>query len=161
MATYAADTSVSTEKSRAEIERTLQRWGAEQFMYGWTGQAAVVGFILANRKVKFVVPMPDRNAREFTHTPARGTLRSPAQHAEAYEQACRQRWRALSLVIKAKLEAVESGISTFDVEFLGHLVLPNGQTVADSVVPAVAEAYETHRMPELLPEYPAPRAIES
>lgn len=62
-------------------------------------------------------------------------------------------------MIKAKLEAVESGISTFDTEFLGHLVLPNGQTVADAVVPRVVEAYETGAMPALLPEH-SPRAIE-
>ncbi|MDD7812601.1 hypothetical protein PP713_08530 [Mycobacterium sp. CSUR Q5927] len=158
MGTYAADTSVSTERSRAEIERTLRRWGADQFMYGWTDQAAVVGFVMQGRQVKFVVPMPDRNDRKFTHTPSRGTRRSATQHEEAYEQACRQRWRALNLVIKAKLEAVESGISTFDVEFLGHLVLPNGQTVADTVVPRVVEAYETNTMPTLLPDY-AQKAI--
>lgn len=158
MGTYAADTSVSTERSRSEIERTLRRWGADQFMYGWTDRAAIVGFVMQSRQVKFVVPMPDRNAREFTHTPTRGNRRSPAQQDEAYEQACRQRWRALNLVIKAKLEAVESGISTFDVEFLGHLVLPNGQTVADTVVPRVVEAYETNTMPTLLPDH-AQKAI--
>lgn len=158
MGTYAADTSVSTDRSRAEIERTLRRWGAEQFMYGWTDQAAIVGFVMRNRQVKFVVPMPDPNDRSFTHTPSRGNPRSTTQREAAYEQACRQRWRALNLVIKAKLEAVESGISTFDTEFLGHLVLPNGQTVADAVVPRVAEAYETGAMPALLPEH-SPRAI--
>lgn len=31
---YAENTSVSSEKSRAEIERTLQKYGADQFMYG-------------------------------------------------------------------------------------------------------------------------------
>ena len=31
---YAQQTQVSTDKSRAEIERTLQRYGADQFMYG-------------------------------------------------------------------------------------------------------------------------------
>ena len=35
-----------------------------------------------------------------------------------WEQACRQRWRALALVIKAKLEAIDAEISTFEEEFL-------------------------------------------
>jgi len=61
----------------------------------------------------------------------------------AAEQACRQKWRALSLVVKAKLEAVESGITTFEDEFLAHIVLPNGQTVGEQALPRVREAYAT------------------
>jgi hypothetical protein len=153
MGTYAADTSVSVEKSRAEIERTLQRWGAEQFMYGWNKEQAVVGFVMRGRQLRFLLSMPDRNAKEFTHTPTRGTRRTDAQAYEAWEQACRQRWRALNLVIKAKLEAVESGIATFDNEFLAQLVLPNGQTVGDAVTPRLIEGIESNTMPALLPDY--------
>lgn len=153
MATYASDTSVSSERSRGEIERTLSRYGARSFMYGYDDTHAMIQFATNARQVRFVLPMPDRNAREFTHTPSRGNQRTPAQAAEAYEQAVRQRWRALNLVIKAKLEAIDSGISTFDVEFLGQLVLPDGRTVADDVVPKVVDAYETHQLPALLPAY--------
>ncbi|WP_301119722.1 hypothetical protein [Mycolicibacterium fortuitum] len=153
MATYASDTSVSSEKSRGEIERTLSRYGAKSFMYGYDDTHAMIQFATNDRQVRFVLPMPDRNSREFTHTPSRGNPRSATQAAEAYEQAVRQRWRALNLVIKAKLEAIESGISTFDVEFLGQLVLPDGRTVADDVVPKVVDAYETHQLPALLPAY--------
>jgi hypothetical protein len=32
---YAANTEVSAEKSRAEIETVLRRYGATGFMYGW------------------------------------------------------------------------------------------------------------------------------
>jgi hypothetical protein len=153
MGTYAADTSVSVEKSRGEIERTLQRWGAEQFMYGWNHEQAVVGFVMRGRQLRFLLSMPDRTAREFSHTPSRGTKRSPTQALEAWEQACRQRWRALNLVIKAKLEAVEAGIATFDNEFLAQLVLPNGQTVGDAVTPALIDGIESNSMPALLPDY--------
>lgn len=151
MTKYAADTSVSSDRSRAEIERTLQRWGATQFMYGYDESKAIVAFTIKDRQVRFVLPMPDPNAHEFTHTPGRNMKRSPAQAREAWEQATRQRWRAMALVIKAKLEAVESGIVTFDAEFLAHIVLPNGRTVGDEVVPSVAGAYQTHVMPVLLP----------
>lgn len=156
MTRYAASTDVSSDRSRAEIERTLTRYGARQFMYGYDQTRAIVGFQINNRQVRFVLPLPDRNDREFTHTPSRGTRRSAAQHEAAYEQAVRQKWRALNLVIKAKLEAVESGIVTFDAEFLAHLVLPDGRTVGDEVVPMVENAYETHQMPVLLPDYAQP-----
>lgn len=157
MPTYAADTSVSSDKSQQEIQRTLRRYGADQFMYGWSNEHAVVGFIMNSRQIRFTLPMPDPLERRFTHTPSKGTLRSQAQAEAAYEQAVRQRWRALNLVIKAKLEAVEAGISTFDSEFLAQILLPNGQTVGEAVTPGIAEAYETNKVPQLLP----PLAIES
>ena len=50
---YAEKTTVSTEKSRAEIERTLTRYGADQFMYGWDQEQAVIGFRLVGRQIKF------------------------------------------------------------------------------------------------------------
>ncbi len=149
MSTYAATTSVSTEQSRAEIERTLQRWGADQFMYGWDGDRAVIGFRASDRQIKFVIDLPDRNDREFTHH-SRGRRTADAA-LKAWEQACRQRWRALALVIKAKLEAVESGISEFESEFLAHIVLPNGSTVGDWVAPQIDVAYTTGQMPSMLP----------
>lgn len=153
---YAAGTEVSSDRSRAEIERTLQRYGARQFMYGYDESRAIVGFQINNRQVRFDLPLPNPDNREFTHTPSRGTPRSPTQREAAYEQAVKQKWRALNLVIKAKLEAVETGIVTFDAEFLAHLVLPDGRTVADHVVPMVKTAYTTNEMPALLPDYTQP-----
>jgi hypothetical protein len=158
MPTYAADTSVSSDRSQQEIQKTLRRYGADQFMMGWTSAAAVVGFAMNNRQIKFVLPMPDRDAREFTHTPSKGLRRTPTQQDEAWEQACRQRWRALNLVIKAKLEAVEAHISTFEAEFLAQIMLPNGSTVGETVGPWVEEAYATNAMPGLLPQM---RALEA
>jgi hypothetical protein len=150
MATYAENTSVSSDKSRSEIERTLSRYGAESFMYGWDRDRSIVGFIAHGRQIRFTLPMPDRNDRKFTLTPT-GRARTGTAAAEAYEQAVKQRWRALALVIKAKLEAVETGIVTFEEEFAMHMMLPNGQTVGDWVSPQIAEVYTTNSMPALLP----------
>lgn len=147
---FAADTSVSTDQSRAEIERTLRKYGATSFMYGWDGPRAVVGFEMHNRRIKFVLPMPDQHDPQFTHTAGRKLQRSQSQAYAAWEQACRQRWRALNLVIKAKLEAVDCGITQFEEEFLAHIVLPNGSTYGDFAIPQIAEVYETRSMPKLL-----------
>ncbi|MEM7069928.1 MAG: hypothetical protein AAF478_13700 [Pseudomonadota bacterium] len=151
MSKFAEKTSVSADKSRAEIEKILARYGADQFMYGWQQHNAVVAFSMASRQVKFILPLPDRKSREFTHTPERGNARSPQQAEAAYDQAVRQKWRALALVIKAKLEAVESGITVFEDEFMAHIVLPNGQRVGDWMAPQIASAYENGTMPPLLP----------
>ena len=151
MGTYAQDTSVSTERSRAEIERTLQKYGAGSFMYGSTPDRAVVAFEMKSRRIRFDLPLPDFNSKEFKFTPARNNRRSEKQHFEAWEQACRQRWRALSLCIKAKLEAVECGITTFEDEFMAHIVLPSGQRAGEWMAPQIERAYQTGEMPPLLP----------
>jgi len=146
MARYAADTAVSQDRSITEIRATLRRYGADGFMFGEEGTRGMVGFRMAGRQVRIVVPLPDPEDDEFTHTET-GRLRTASSAAGAYEQAVKQRWRALALVVKAKLEAVESGIATFDSEWLAYLVMPDGLTVGDHALPAVALAYESGKMP--------------
>lgn len=148
---YAERTSVGSDQSRAEIERTLRRYRATAFAYAWSETEARIMFELADRRVMFRLPLPDRRARSITHTPSKGLLRNEQGQEEAYEQAVRQRWRALSLVIKAKLEAVDAGISTVEQEFLAHIMLPDGSTVSDWVAPQLATVYEHGAMPALLP----------
>lgn len=149
--TYASNTTVSTEKSRGEIERTLQRYGADQFMYGWDQSKAVIGFRMAGRQIKFLLPMPSKNDRSFTHT-ERGKVRAEDAAFKSWEQACRQKWRAMALVIKAKLEAVEAGIAIFENEFMANIVLPDGSTVSQFMLPQIKTAYEKGSMPNMLPD---------
>lgn len=151
MARYAENTGVSSEKSRGEIESTLRRYGASKFAYGWDEHAATLGFALGERMVRFRLPLPDRNERRFTHTPGRGLVRSAEDRDAQWEQAIRQSWRALNLVIKAKLEAVETGISTVEREFLADVLLPDGRTLGEWAAPQLALAYERNSMPALMP----------
>jgi hypothetical protein len=151
---YAENTSVPVDRSRAEIEKILTRYGATHFMYGYNEDEAVVMFIVpieenAARQVRFKIGMPDKNDPRFTRTPSGRRSRSPDQMLAEYEKAGRQRWRALALVIKAKLEAVESGITEFEEEFMAHIVLPDGTTVGDFVRPKIATAYASGKMPQL------------
>lgn len=146
--TYATDTKVSVEKSRAELERVLQRYGADAFSYGHDPQRAVVMFAAHDRHVRFVLPLPPLSEYSFTPT---GLRRSQASAQDAREKAMRQRWRALVLVVKAKLEAVESGITSFEEEFLAHVVLPSGETVGEWAAPQLEEVYATGEMPAILP----------
>lgn len=151
MTRFAQSTAVSADKSRSEIERILSRYGADQFMYGWEIGQAIIAFRAHGRQIRFLLPMPDRNADEFTRTPTKRQKRSPEQIEAAFDQAVRQRWRALALVIKAKLEAVETGITEFEEEFMAQIVLPDGQTVGAFMRPQIALAYDRGDMPKLLP----------
>ena len=150
MSRYAANTEVSSSKSRDEIERTLARYGADQFAYGWENDRAMVQFRAHDRLIRFVLNMPDRLDPEFQLTPT-GKTRHPDTVTKEWEKAGRQRWRALALVVKAKLEAVESGISEFEHEFMANIVLPDGSTVGEFMAPQIERAYETNQMPSALP----------
>lgn len=130
---YAEQTEVSVDRSRAEIERILQRYGASAFQYGWTNEPpqSVIQFVANNRIIRFVLPMP--REEEFKST-EKGKPRSKSVATKAWEQACRQRWRALTLAIKAKLEAVEIGISEFEEEFLAFIVDPNTNEIVGDII---------------------------
>lgn len=154
MTRFAASTEVSSGRSRDEIERTLERYGADQFLSGWQDNAAVVGFRMNARHIRFVLLLPAKNEKRFTHH-SRGERTTDAALKE-WEQAVRQRWRALALVIKAKLEAVESGIAVFEDEFMANIVLPGGETVGQFMRPQIAEAYRIGVEPVMLPMLPTP-----
>ena len=151
MGTYAKDTSISSELTRLEIEKTLVRYGATGFAYASQVGRAMIGFQLQGRQVRFILPLPDINADEFMYTPTRRTRRGEKAQYDAWEQECRRCWRALLLVVKAKLEAIETGISSFDSEFMANIVLPGGKTVGDWMEPQIEQAYLTGAVPSMLP----------
>lgn len=127
MPTYAEKTRVPVQRSRDEIIRELGRFGAEGFMYAEEGSRSRLAFKVGGKMVRFDLDTGD------------GT-----------DQEIRAAWRALVLVVKAKLVAVNSGVTTFEREFLADLVLPGDVTVGAKVLPAL-EACEP--LPPLLPPH--------
>jgi hypothetical protein len=148
---YAAGTSVPAERTRAEIERTLTAHGAVSVLIGSDSErrVAVVAFSAFGRQVRLFLPLPD--PAEFKTTPKNQRRRSTVGAVAVAAAEERRRWRALLLMVKAKVEAVESGIITFDEEWLPHFVLPDGRTVAEHAVPAVETAYQTGTVGPLFP----------
>lgn len=159
MTRYAKGTTVSVEKSRIEVERTLARYGAKGFAYSWqhhdeeilppgawqkvkiSREVVAIEFLMKERRVRLEVPMPHPlDLKRRSHRETDAVRRSRA------EVATRQRWRALCLVIKAKLEAVEGGISTLEAEFLANVVLDSGFTVGQVLVPRLSEAVSSGRL---------------
>ena len=120
-------------------------------MSGTNHAEAVIAFEMKDRKIMFRLPLPSKQEKRFTHTPGRNLPRSTQEAFREWEQACRSRWRALALAIKAKLEAVAIGITTFEDEFLSHIVLADGLTVGQHVRPRIAEAYSSGSVTPLLP----------
>lgn len=140
---FAEGTTVAAEKSRAEIEATLARYGADGFAYAYQGTRTRIEFTAHRRHVRFEMTLPEPGDEAFWKK-TRGYGRRPADEAQAlYEAEVRRMWRALLLAIKAKLEVVSSRIATFEQEFLAHIVLPDGRTAGEHVVPAIARAYDS------------------
>lgn len=156
MKRYAENTDVPVEKSRAEMEKLLTRYGATAFGYMRNGKIEVVEFVANERRIRFTLTLPDPKDKQFHYTPAQNFMRTKENAFKAWEAACRQRWRALLLSIKAKLEAVECGITEFEDEFLAHIVLPDNSTASQWLRPQVELAYQSGRMPQQLFQLPAP-----
>lgn len=125
-ARFAARTRVPVDKSKVEIERLVVKYGAKGYVSGWQGTTARIEFLIANRHIRISVAVPSS------------------------EQAARQRWRALLLVIKAKLESVAAGIATFDEAFAADIVMPDGRTVWESIREPIKLAYEKREPVALL-----------
>jgi len=148
MGQYASNTTVSPEKTQGDIRETLRRYGAGRFgIMEETGRAHVM-FEFEKLMIQLTVTLPKRE--EFFQTDA-GRSRKASVANEAYNQAVRQRWRALLLAIKAKLEAVECGISTIEKEFLAFVMLPDGVSLGDHLIPEIKKIAGTGKMPKLLP----------
>lgn len=137
---YASTTTVPVSRSRDEIEKTLTRYGANAFAFAQVEDRAMIEFAAHGRRIRFIIPLPDPDSQQFTRTPT-GQPRAESAARNAWEQETRRIWRALVLLVKAKLEAVESGVATFETEFLANTVLPSGRTVSDEISPQVDQAY--------------------
>ena len=134
MSLFAASTKVSTSQSRTEIERTLSRYGGTSFAYMTTAGKAIIAFEASKRHIKISMPLPKGDS-------------------DKERQEARQRWRDLLLVIKAKLESVESGIETLEEAFYANIVMPDGRTIYESTREKVSIAYSGGQVQALLPDY--------
>ena len=120
---------VPVEKTRFEIEAMMRKRGADQFFSGGMEDKAALAFRLNGRHLRFMLPLGPKLTAQQHHS----------------------RWRALYLVIKARLQAIDLGIMTIEDAFLGETVLPDKQTVAEYMAPHIEAAYATGQMPKLLP----------
>lgn len=127
---FAQRTKVPIAKTRIEIEDLVTRAGATHFATFNEPEQAMIAFRMKDRNIRFKLPLPKK----------------------LNDQAQRSRWRALLLVIKAKLESVEGGIETLEEAFLAHIVTPGGRTVMEQIKEPLALQYSGQNVP-LLPAF--------
>lgn len=149
---FAAKTEVPVEKSIAEIIGLVKRAGAVHVLQYEEPTGFTVQFEIMNRLVRFRVPLPTLD--EMPTRNGNSVVLTKHQRIDRRDQACRQRARALKLVIHAKLESVESGVETFEQVFLPNIVLSNGETVYDRVKANIAVEYQSAAPTALMLEGP-------
>lgn len=132
---YAQGTKVPASQSKSEIESMLRKRGASSFLSGEANGHYMLMFEMRDRRLKFIVPLP---------VLGRGTTENKVK------QETKRRMRALLLVLKAKLEAVDSKIVEFETEFLAHIVFRDNITVGEHMVPQMRQALVQKDLPPLL-----------
>jgi hypothetical protein len=131
---YALETSVAPEKSQREIHQLLEKYKVTDFELLIGKQRVGVAFQMRQRTIRFVMPMP---------TPDEMTK-------QQFEQQGRSAWRALRLVIQGKLESVDRGVESFDEAFMGQIVIPGNETVAEWLSPQLETIFKSGKMPPML-----------
>lgn len=129
---FAEDTKVQVDKSQADVKALLKKAGAtETAVYEAVGRS-MIAFTLGDYSYRLSAPVP--------------TLKSTA--ASAQEE--RRVWRVLHLLVKAKLEAVASGATTIEREFMSDIIVAPNETMAERVLPELASAKAAGRLPRAL-----------
>ena len=146
MSRYARGTSVTEDRSRAQIERDLMRFGAEEFGYLSRPGEATIFFKYRQISVQLSVPLPDREDHEFTRTPT-GKARAQEAALREWSQETRRRWRSLCAVIKALLVGVDDGVLSFEQAFLPFIMWGDGRTTSQHLLPTIEKALEGGGMP--------------
>lgn len=141
---FAADTEVPAERTQGEIYKLLRVHGAAPVAVVLNVGAVTVMFQLNSRTIRLAVPLPTNGPPRD----GRGRITASKQ-AILHAREIRRRWRSLLLVLRAKLEAVQSGIVTFESEWLAYIVTTDGKTVGEKMAPQLDAIAHEGDMPVL------------
>lgn len=169
---YARGTKVDVARSRVEIDVLLSRHGASSvaILNDDENSRAAIAFTLKGARFRVELPLPSRDDvtpkkkewREGKWIVLEGKAEEPrdwnrksadqrrAWVDEQLAQGQRERWRAVLLLLKSKLEIVRLGLVTLEHEFMADMVLPNGGTVAEQLAHAIRNGLGSGDAPRLL-----------
>jgi hypothetical protein len=126
MRRYAEGTPVTVNASQGEIARILTTHGVKK--QGWLSSpdGDELMFELGGHSFRFPILKPTiaEIRRDYPNT--------RDEHAKL-DGEWRRRWRANVLLLKAKLEFIDSGDTTLERELLPYMLTANGQTVGDLI----------------------------
>lgn len=144
---FARKTTVAVSKSRAEIDKCLRDFGADQLQWSddFKNGHAMLRFIWRNDGVDYLarfnirVPTEEEMRKEPHVIDGRSGQVSENKLKEALERRGMVEHRELALFIKAAFVAVEAGIIAPEQVFLPFLEGADGVTVSERVLPQMHE----------------------
>lgn len=133
---YAEGTSVPISRSREELERTLERFGATA--QAWMRDDEIGNITLAFKRkgngYKFSISLRTQEDERYTPTRLR---RSDSVARDAADKENRRRFRSLANYVKALMDAADTGIIEAEEALMPYMILPTGQTVAEALTAAL------------------------
>jgi hypothetical protein len=132
-------TTVPIEKSQAMIRKLLAERRASRIEFGEMEQDGVrwaaVGFAIAGRAVRMRVPHKAVADAVVWKKKRRSPRPLDVLRAELEDQEGRRIWRVLAWNLKARLEAVDENVETFEEAFLAHLLDERtGETIYEQLI---------------------------
>lgn len=131
------NTTVNIEKSKEDINRLLKKFGCRGIQWTWLDDKEILRFIHefefkgVQKSITFEIGIP-----EISKKAGRGYDKKTMRND-------RQAYRIVVHIIKAKLTAVETGVETFENEFLSKILyqLPDGRPmkVGDIILNQISE----------------------
>jgi len=135
---YAQGTDVPVDRSQQEVAGLFRRYKIDTYAFGAERGRASVGFEFKGLPVRIGIPLPPRPEHAKMRNPETGRM---IDANARWEQEVKESWRALVLLLKANLEAVERGIVTVEQAFMAYLVAGD-TTLGEMVLPRYLEQRE-------------------
>jgi hypothetical protein len=128
---YASNSKVPVRQTRQEIEKLLQKWGCRKVAFLDDYDAKIV-------EIQFL--WVDEEAHPWSAMFKVSVAPDPSLSSEQKRDAeVRGRWRTLLYWLRSALDAIDAGVIQPEQVFLPFLVTPDGQTVADVMIPRMRE----------------------
>lgn len=150
---YASGTTVTAAQTEGEIKALLAKRKVAKIATMVDGDHFDILFEYESVTYRISLPLPNPEDARFTEYKQGSKIwaRTATAARELYEKELNRKWRAFGAVIKAKIVAVEEGISSMEKEFIGNVVLKGGQTVAEQwapQLPRLAASGDIRSLPE-------------
>lgn len=133
-------TTVPVEKSQGAIRTLLAQFGAQRFAFGEEvdedgGAWAALSFAHHGLAVRIRVPHKKADPRVVSQKLQRARSKGAKDiEFELAEQEAKRIWRVMHWNLKARLEAVEEQVETFEEAFLAHIIDPStGETIYEQL----------------------------
>lgn len=157
---FAAGTTVSVEKSQAEIRELLRKYGVPVDDHYFAGVRE--GNIFVTFRVDAIyyrLELPLAKAEDARFAKFAGRAAKPNERQQMADQHAREQWRALLLVTKGLVVSIDAGLPLKQA-FVGQMLLPSNQTVQQAMPQAIQTIYDTGKPPESLLALPPAKKQE-